>query len=202
MLHDIISYIGTLDPTLIYVVLFISAFVENVFPPSPSDIILVIGATLVANTTVGFIPVLILTSAASGLGFIFMYFIGEYLGDKVIRSGKLKFIKKEELEKTDAWFLKYGYKLILINRFLPGTRAVISFFSGVHHLSRTKTFFMAFISSLLWNTLLILLGVFLGNNIDLIDKYLTTYSNIVLVIMILVIGFFIYKYYRNVKSKK
>jgi membrane protein DedA with SNARE-associated domain len=202
MLHDIISFISTLDPTLIYVVLIISAFVENVFPPSPSDVILVIGATLVANTTIGFIPVLILTSAASGFGFIFMYFIGEYLGDKLLRSGKLKFIKKDKLEKTDAWFSKYGYKLILINRFLPGTRAVISFFSGVHHLSRTKTFFMAFISSLLWNTLLISFGIFLGNNIELIDQYLTTYSNIVLIIMVLVFGYFIYKYYRSVKSKK
>lgn len=188
MLQQIISYISTLDPALVYVVLFFFAFIENIFPPSPSDVVVVVGATLVANSTLGFIPILILTTIGSTIGFVVMYFIGEFFGGKILRAGKLKFITKEGLDKADSWFHKYGYKLILINRFMPGTRAVMSFFSGVHRLKQTPTFIYAAVSSFFWNAFLIFIGIMVGRNVDLIDKYLKTYENIFLVIMVLVVS--------------
>ena len=202
MLQQIIAYISSLDPVLVYFVLFFFSFIENIFPPSPSDLVVVIGATLIVQTPVGWIPILLITTIGSSIGFIVMYYIGKYLSDNVLRNGKLKFIKKESLEKTDLWFEKYGYKLILINRFMPGTRAVVSFFSGIHRLKPMETFLLAAISSLFWNAVLILLGIFLGNNIDLIDKYLTTYSNIILVITILVIIMFFVKFLWKKKIAK
>lgn len=197
MLEQIISYVVNLDPTIIYLVLFFFSFIENLFPPSPSDIVVVIGATMVANSTIGFIPILLVTSIASTLGFIVMYLIGEFSSDKIIRKGKLKFIKQEYLAKADVWFHKYGYNLILINRFLPGTRAVISFFCGVHKLKPIRSFVYAAISSLLWNFILISLGIALGKNIRLIDKYLNLYSDIILIITIILIAFLIFKFWQK-----
>lgn len=202
MLQDIITYISTLDPALIYVVLFFFAFIENILPPSPSDFVLIVGATLISNSTIGFVPILILTSIASGLGFIVMYLIGEYFGEKILRSGKLKFIKAESLEKADKFFHKYGYKIIIINRFLPGTRAVVSFFSGVHKLKPFPTFTYAALSSLLWNSLLIFLGIQLGNNLELIDKYLKEYSQIIFGILALTAFVFLVKFILNKKKNK
>lgn len=201
MLQEILSYISTLDPAVVYLVLFFFAFIENIFPPSPSDVVLVIGSTLIANTPIGFIPILLITSVGSGIGFIAMYYIGEFMGEKLIRKGKLKFLKKESLDKTDGWFSKYGYNLILLNRFMPGTRAVISFFCGVHRLQPTKTFIFAAFSSFVWNAILISLGIALGNNIELIDKYLGTYSNIGLAVTAIVIAFILYKIWKKKKSK-
>jgi membrane protein DedA with SNARE-associated domain len=200
MLEQIISYISNLDPAIIYLVLFFFSFIENIFPPSPSDVVVVIGSTLIAHSAMGFIPILVVTSFASALGFIVMYFIGEFSGEKIIRKGKLKFLKQEYLEKADLWFHKYGYNLILINRFMPGTRAVISFFCGVHRLKPIRSFVYAAVSSFFWNIILISLGIALGNNVHLIDKYLSTYSNIILVISILVVGFVVYKFWRKKKN--
>jgi membrane protein DedA with SNARE-associated domain len=200
MLQEIISFINTLDPALIYIVLFLFSFVENIFPPSPSDFVVVFAATLITHNSVEFFPILAITTVGSTIGFIVMYFIGAFLGEQLLRKGRLKFIKKESLDKADTWFHKYGYKLILINRFMPGTRAVVSFFSGVHGLKRWETFLFAGVSSLVWNLILILLGIFLGKNLDMIDKYLTTYSNIILAITIVVIGYFIIRYF--LKKKK
>ena len=200
MLQEIISFINTLDPALIYLVLFCFAFAENIFPPSPSDFVVVFVATLIAHDSIEFTPILAVTTVGSTIGFIVMYFIGAYLGEKLLRKGRLKFIKKESLEKADIWFHKYGYKLILINRFMPGTRAVISFLSGVHGLKRVETFLFAGLSSLVWNAILILLGIFLGNNLDMIDKYLSAYSNIILIVTIIVIAYFIIRYL--LKKKK
>lgn len=199
MLHEIISYIGTLDPALIYLVLFIFAFIENIFPPSPSDFVVLFGATLIANSTLGFIPILLLTSIGSGLGFIVMYLIGEFFGEKIIRKGKFKFIKEEYLNKADLFFHKYGYNIIIINRFLPGTRAVVSFFCGVHRLKPIRTFIYAWVSSFIWNALLILIGIKLGENLQLIDSYLSRYSLIILSLTCLVIVFALIRFWLKKK---
>ncbi|MFC2085392.1 DedA family protein [Bacteroidota bacterium] len=194
MLEDILSYMSQIDPAWIYFVLFFFSFIENIFPPSPSDVVVVFGASLIASTSLGYLPILVITSIGSAVGFILMYMAGKYFGVKIIRSGKLKFINKEEINKTDIWFNKYGYKLILANRFLPGTRSVISLFSGIYQLDLLKTFIFASISAFLWNAIIIYLGMVLGNNIDLLDYYLTTYSTLILVITVLVLLFILIRY--------
>ncbi len=202
MLQQIISYISTLDPALIYVVLFFFSFIENIFPPSPSDFVVLVGATLISKSTLGFIPILLLTSVGSAIGFIVMYLIGEFLGEKLLRSGKFKFIKQESLDKADRFFHKYGYNIILINRFLPGTRAVVSFFSGVHKLKPMRTFIYAAVSSFIWNAILIFLGIQLGNNLELVDKYLSDYSQIILTITGLIIIIVLVRFWMKKKKSK
>ncbi len=201
MLHEILTYIGSLDITYIYFVLFFFAFIENVFPPSPSDVVVVIGASLIASTGIEFLPILMITSIGSALGFILMYYVGYYLSEHILRRGKLKFISSEALQKTDRWFAKYGYWLILVNRFMPGTRSVISFFSGVHELHVGKTFTNALISATLWNAVIIFMGMQLGSNVEKIDYYLTTYSNIVAALTAIVVIMVILKYFISRKKK-
>ena len=191
---------SNLDPILIYLILFFFAFIENIFPPSPSDVVVVVGASLIATTSMGFIPVLIITSFGSSLGFMLMYFVGKIFGEKIIRSGKLSFITQEGLSNTDIWFNKWGYKLIVANRFMPGTRSVISFFAGVYELEILKTFLFSSISAFVWNLLIIYAGMLLGDNVGTIDYYLATYSKIGVAISVVVILFFVIKYLRNRKK--
>jgi len=200
MLEEILIYISSLDSIWIYFILFFFSFIENVFPPSPSDVVVVVGASLIVSTSIGFIPVLFITSIGSALGFILMYYVGFFLSEKVLRSGKIKFVSKDALNKTDEWFSKYGYWIILANRFMPGTRSVISFFSGVHELHVLKTFLFALISAFLWNIIIIYLGMTLGNNVELIDYYLTTYSNAGIGLTILVCVIFVIRYFLKKKQ--
>lgn len=195
MLQEILTYISTLDTSYVYLILFFFSFIENVFPPSPSDVIVIVGATLIASTSAGFIPILLITSIGSALGFILMYYVGDFFGDKIIRNGKLKFISKESLESTNKWFNKYGYYLILVNRFLPGTRSVISFFTGIHKLKIGKTLLFSLISAFAWNVVIIFAGMELGKNVALIDKYLSTYSTIIILLTLFVILVFAAKYF-------
>ncbi len=202
MLQYVLHQLSGLDTNTIYLVLFFFAFIENVFPPSPSDVVVVVGASLIATTGVDFIPILIITSCGSALGFLLMYYVGYYFGEKIVRSGKLKFISEDALHKADAWFSLYGYWLILANRFLPGTRSVISFFSGVHNLRVLKTFLFALISATLWNIFIVFLGMELGENAKLIDYYLKTYSNIVVLITVLIgAGILIRVYWKKHKGR-
>ncbi len=186
---------SNLDPTLIYLVLFLFAFIENIFPPSPSDVVVVVGASLIATTSIGYLPVLFITSFGSSLGYMLMYYVGKLFGEKIIRSGKLSFITQEGLSNTDIWFNKWGYKLILANRFMPGTRSVISFFTGVYELEVLKTFILSSISAFAWNALIIYAGMLLGNNVGVIDYYLSTYSTVGIIISVVIILFFVFKYF-------
>ena len=95
MLEEILVFISSLDATWIYLLLFFFAFIENVFPPSPSDIVVVVGASLIATTSIEFIPVLFITSVGSAVGFILMYYVGYFLSERVLRSGKLKFVSQD-----------------------------------------------------------------------------------------------------------
>jgi len=202
MVEDIIRFISGLTPFWIYVALFSFAYIENVFPPSPSDLVVIVGGSLVSQSAINFIPTLLLTSLGSVLGFMTLYFIGSQLDKKVLRAGKIRFISLDALDKAEKWFIKYGYFIILANRFMPGTRSVISFFAGLSELKVKKTIMLAAISALAWNTIIIYLGIIFGNNIATIDFYLSRYSNIVLAITAVAVLFFIIRYIWQKKSKK
>lgn len=204
MIENIIDFISALSPFWIYVVLFFFAFIENVFPPSPSDVILLISGSLIVTHSIHYVPTLLLTTVGSVLGFMVLFLIGSQLDKKVVRAGKVKFISIETLDKLESWYARYGYLIILFNRFLPGTRSVISFFGGLSELDAKKTFIYASVSALVWNSLIIYLGIIFGKNLDVVDSYLSTYSNIViavtaLIILIYVVRYFILKRKRRLK---
>ncbi|MBS4035053.1 MAG: DedA family protein [Ignavibacterium sp.] len=195
MIEDFLSHIGELTPFWIYISLFAFAYVENVFPPSPSDLVVVIGGSLVGTGALNFIPTLIITTVGSVLGFMTLFFIGWMLDKKVIKSGKLKFISVEAVLKVEIWFNKYGYWVIAINRFLPGTRSVVSFFAGMSRLDIKRTVILSTISAFLWNFIIIYLGMLFGENVEKVDRYLDTYSNIVIIVTIIIVLFFTARYF-------
>lgn len=195
MFEDILNQISTYPPVWIYITLFLFAFVENVFPPSPSDLVIVIGGTLVGTGDLSFFLSLIFATVGSIAGFMLMFYIGSTVDKKVIHSRRFKFIPVDAIEKVEIWFRKYGYAVIVANRFMPGTRAVISFFAGISNLKAKKTIFLCFISALAWNILMLYLGFVFGDNVAKVDEYLTTYSNLVIAVTILIILFFIFRFF-------
>lgn len=191
MIEQVLDFVSALSPFWIYVVLFIFSFLENVFPPAPSDLVVIIAGSLVATQSLHFIPTLFFTTLGSLLGFMTLFYVGSQLDKKIIRTRRIKFISIDSIDKVENWFLKYGYFIILINRFLPGTRSVISFFAGLSELNYKKTAVLAFLSAVVWNSFIIYLGYEFGKNIQIVDNIISTYSNVVLIISFILILFFI-----------
>lgn len=201
MIEDLLARISVLTPIWIYILLFSFAYIENLFPPSPSDIVIVIGGSLIGTGYLSLIPALVFSTGGSTAGFLTAFAIGWQFDKKLIHAGKLKFINIQSVEKVENAFRKWGYYLIIANRFLPGTRAVISFFGGMSRLDIHKTILLSALSSLLWNFILLYLGITFGKNVATVDSYLGTYSNIVIAITVILILFFIIKYFLNKKKK-
>lgn len=194
MFEHLFSSLSTYDPLLIYSLIIIIPFIENLFPPSPSDIVVVLAGSLIVNGTINFFAALILSTIGSEIGFMVLYYIGLQTDRKLIHTGKMKFISTESVIKAEQWFTKYGYALILFNRFLSGIRAVISFFAGLSELNLRCTIIFSSIGTLVWNAILLGLGVFFGYNLSTIDTFLSSYTKGILVITAMIAIFFLVKY--------
>jgi membrane protein DedA with SNARE-associated domain len=190
MLDSLVAFIQTLPPIGVLLFAILITYTENIFPPSPSDMLLVFCGTLIGFGTVDFIPLLLTSTIGSTLGFLTMYGLGLKLEHRFTQSRALKFISSKQLEKVENWFQKYGYWLIVGNRFLSGTRAVISFFAGMSRLNFTKTSILSAISSAIWNAILLGAGWSLGSNWKIIGEYLALYGKTLtgVAVVALVIG--------------
>jgi membrane protein DedA with SNARE-associated domain len=192
---QILHQLQLLDPLLIYGLIFAVAFVENIFPPSPSDMVIVFAGSLVGVGIIGYPQTLLFATLGSVLGFVVMYKIGDWFGVHILESGKVSFIPIASVKKAEAWFLKYGYWVIVANRFMAGTRAVVSFFAGMSELSLGKTTALCSVSALVWNAILISGGYYLGHNWHRIGFYLITYSRAVTGLIIVVVVWLVVRYF-------
>lgn len=204
MVEEVITFLKTVDPILIYLSVFSIAFIENIFPPFPSDVIVAFSGALSVVSNVSLPVIILFAVAGSTSGFITMYLIGRFAGNKILEKGKIKFISLDVLKEVERWFQKYGYWLIVGNRFLAGTRAVISFFAGVSELDLKKTIILSAVSSFVWNVILIMVGFFVGHNLSKISELITTYNKIVFAVLLAIALYFILKFIfrkKNVKDK-
>lgn len=195
MEERIIEFLSSpyISPWLILAVAFFFQYIENLFPPSPSDVVLLFLGSLVSFNKVDFIPLLIVATIGSALGFFTMFIVGKLLGEKILDTGRFKFITPESLAKTRSWFNRWGYGIVVANRFLSGTRAVVSFFAGIAKLSTIKSTLLASISAFVWNFLILYAGKTLGNNWRAAIHFLELYWKIVLIVIIIVVtGYFVY----------
>jgi membrane protein DedA with SNARE-associated domain len=199
MLEDIVLYLQTSDIPVYLILLFgfLTAFTENVIPPIPGDGILIFLGAFIGLGKVDFIPLLIVSTIGSSLGFSATYYIGKKLGLSIVQHKSFTFISTNSIEKVSSWFQKYGWWMIVLNRFLAGTRAIISFFAGITNLNFKKSIILSTISSLAWNILLLYLGLQFGQNWEKANKFINDYSLFVSIFLSLIALFFIIRFFYN-----
>ncbi len=203
--QDLIQWIKVLPPLSIYIVFFVIAYVENVVPPIPGDLLVAFGGYLAAEEIIQLTPVLLLTTIASVIGFMTMYWLGSHWGTQIQeqreRFWMMKFIPVEYIDKARGWMQRWGQGVVLANRFLAGTRSVISLTAGISHTPVTSTIISSTVSSVLWNSILLGFGWVVHKNWRIIGDYLGVYSQIILVMIALFVLLKLgISYYKRQKS--
>ncbi|RJP50593.1 MAG: DedA family protein [Anaerolineaceae bacterium] len=159
-LADIISQYGTWT----YAILFFVIFMETGFvvtPFLPGDSLLFAAGTFAAlDSGLNVWVLLILLMTAAVLGDTVNYWIGHYLGD---RAYNIKWIKREYLDKTHAFFEKHGGKTIFLARFVPIVRTFAPFVAGIGKMSYGFFFRWNIIGGITWVALFTLAGYYFGN---------------------------------------
>jgi membrane protein DedA with SNARE-associated domain len=170
-----LTFLHSLPKPLIYLSLGLSAFVENIFPPIPGDTITAFGAFLAAMGELDFLGVYVSTTLGNLLGFMALFWLGSYLGRHFFIEQNFWLFKADKIIKAEAWFIKYGYFIIMINRFLPGARSVISIAGGMSGLKTKKVMILCLISCAAWNLIWVFMGYSLGNNWSIVKAEITSH---------------------------
>ncbi|MDP2687595.1 MAG: VTT domain-containing protein [Aequorivita sp.] len=149
-----------------YLVLFLIIMLETgiiLFPFLPGDGLLFSAGVIAATTNLNILALWPLLLLAAITGNLLNYFIGNMLGTG-LRQSRNRFIQKslKPLERTEMYYLRHGNKALVIGRFFPVIRTFIPFFAGVVKMPFKLFFNYTVLGALLWITLFLFLGYFLG----------------------------------------
>lgn len=189
-----------------YLGIFLMMALENLFPPIPSEVVLPFGGFLTTYTNLTVLGVITAATLGSVIGAMLLYSIGLLVDvarlEKIIdRYGHILRIKTEELHKADAWFDNYGYRTVFFCRMVPLIRSLISIPAGMSNMKFFPFIILTVLGTMLWNVLLISVGVVLGANWERILRYMAVYSTIVYILLALgVILFFLW--YIRIRNKR
>ena len=173
--------------SLTYLLLFAIVFAETglvVFPFLPGDSLLFAAGALSALGSLHLWGVMLLLGAAAIIGDFVNYWIGNLFGKKIVDNPRITFINQEHIDKTEAFYKKYGGKAIILARFVPIVRTFAPFVAGVGKMDYQKFFFYNFIGGVSWVSLFTLAGYFFGN-IPAVKEHFTVVVLAIVVISVM-----------------
>ncbi|MFS8652231.1 MAG: DedA family protein [Caldibacillus sp.] len=190
-----------------YFGVFFLILVENIFPPIPSEVILTFGGFMTSRTSLTLLGVIFFATLGSLLGAIVLYWIGRLLDiermEKIVeRWGHILRLKKEDIHKANQWFDRYGIWTVFFCRMVPVLRSLISIPAGMNHMDMGVFLFFTTIGTLIWNTILVGLGAYLGESWEIIVYYMDIYSNIVyaLLVILFIIGMVYFFHFKRKRT--
>lgn len=190
-----------------YVGIFLLITIENIFPPIPSEVILLFSGFASSILNLNKYIIILVSTLGSIAGAFILYYIGRILNKTRLkllvkgRVGKVIKLTENDIDKADKWFEKKGNKAVLICRFIPIVRSLISIPAGMNKMNIIKFSLYTFLGTFIWNTVLVIAGNEVGQNWITIANIMNKYSNIILIIlMVLFISLSIFFYYK--RSKK
>lgn len=204
MQEFIISLMGQFG----YFGVFFLIALENVFPPIPSEVILLFGGFMTTYTSLNIALMVVAATLGSLLGAIVLYYIGKILNKERLKKivsgkvGKVLRLKEKDIDMADHWFDTKGNKTVFFCRFIPIVRSLISIPAGMSEMPMAKFLLYTTVGSAIWNTVLIVIGNRVGENWESILGVFDQYSHIVLILLILIFGLFIVWFYTKKQKKK
>lgn len=198
MITDIFSQIASLIIKIIsdsgYLGVTLLMALESACIPIPSEVIMPFSGYLVALGEFSLLLVIFWGTIGNLLGSIIAYWIGVYGGRPFIeRYGKYVLLRQGELDRAQRFFEKYGGLSIFFARILPIIRTFISLPAGIAKMPFWKFCFYTFIGSFFWSALLSYIGVFLGENWEVIGVYFKKFDWLILILLVVFIFVFLYK---------
>jgi membrane-associated protein len=146
-------------------ILFLIVFAETglvVTPFLPGDSLLFAAGTFAALGSLDPVLLILLLSAAAILGDTVNYWVGAYIGPRAF-SGELRWLRKEHLDRTHAFYEKHGGKTIILARFIPIIRTFAPFVAGVGTMTYSRFLVYNVVGGVVWVTLFVLAGYYFGN---------------------------------------
>ena len=172
-----------------YLGVFLLIAVENIFPPIPSEAVLLFGGFMTTYTGLNIVIMIISATLGSLVGAIVLYYVGRILNKERLKKlvsgkvGKILRLKTEDIDKADKWFDEKGNKTVFFCRFIPIVRSLISIPAGMSEMSMGKFLMYTISGSAVWNTVLLTIGNIVGENWVNMLAIFDQYSHITLTVL-------------------
>ena len=167
-------------------------FLDNIFPPIPSEIIMPSAGYTASKGDLSLIGVIIAGSAGSLIAAMILYWIGRKIPEQhlftfIKHYGKFLRIKVTDREKALGWFNQHGHKIVFFGRMIPAVRSLISIPAGMSKMPFGKFMAYSAFGTIIWTTFLAFLGYHLSEDQALMSLIMQRASYIILAIVILYI---------------
>ncbi len=186
--QSIVNFLVTSIGILGYGGIFILMFLESSFFPFPSEIVMIPAGYLAYQGKMNLVLVIVTGILGSIAGAWLNYFLADKFGRKLL----LKFLKEHHLKMVERFFEKHGHISTFNGRLIPVIRQYISFPAGLAKMNPLKFTLYTGLGAGIWVTMLTFLGYFLGQNKDLIHKYLKQITIITLICISVLTIIYIY----------
>ena len=179
-------------------------FLENLFPPIPSELIMPLAGFTVAKGRMELAPVILAGVIGTILGALPWYYVGKLVGEDNLKRladkyGKWISVSSRDIDKANNWFDKHGEKAVLFCRLVPGVRTLISLPAGISAMPLVPFLIYSTIGTALWVSFLTFAGYALGDNYEIVEEYFGPVSKIVFVLLI--VAFVIWVVNKRKKKK-
>lgn len=196
LLESIIRWAQNLISASGYPGLVLVMFLENIFPPIPSEVILPLAGSLVGEGRFTLLGVTLMGALGSVLGAFVFYELGHLLGEARVRGlvqryGKWLTVSEKDFDTALAWFGRYGEGVIFFARMVPIVRSLVSIPAGIARMALGRFAVYTALGTGLWSFALAFAGHLLGQNWHVVSEWLNRYEKAVAVILIIVVVVFI-----------
>ncbi len=175
-----------------YVAIFAAMFLENLFPPIPSELIMPLGGFYVQQGQLQFLPVVLAGLLGTVIGALPWYGFGRLINEERLevwlsRHGRWIGISPEELARSRRWFSRYGTALVFWGRLVPGIRTLISVPAGIELMPMLPFLIWTTAGSLIWTLLLTGAGLALGESYSNVEVWIDPVSKVVKVALVVAV---------------
>lgn len=182
----------------------VAVFLENVFPPIPSEVVLPLAGFTASQGNMNLLAAFLWATAGSVVGAYLLYWLGAVIGANRLRriADWMWLVEVEDVDKSLHWFDKYGKLSILFGRLLPGVRSLISIPAGIDRMNVLSFGLFTLLGSAVWNALLIYLGFILGENWSQVADVIGQFSTVIKIVIAALVIWAIIKLIRRQKKRQ
>ncbi len=199
---NLTAWIIAIMEQLGYLGIALLMFLDNVFPPIPSEIIMPSAGYSASQGQLTLLGVIIAGCCGSLLAAALLYWIGYTFNHARIfrfvdRYGKYLFIKLNDVKKSLDWFEHYGHRIVFFGRMIPAVRSLISIPAGMSRMPFWKFMFYSGLGTIIWTTFLACVGFYFGENQQLMQQIFHQVSRAIILIILVIVVILLYRRQRR-----
>lgn len=197
-INNFVDFIISFVESFGYLGVFLAVFLEYACLPLPSEVVLPFIGLIASRETISLLGVLFTSVLAGLLGSIVCYYIGYFGGAPILNYIQEKFpSSKKGFDKINHFIHKYEKSAVFIARLIPLTRTYVSLVVGSLRMKLLPFCMYSLGGIVLWNTILILLGYYLGENTELVHRLLSDYSMVAIGLAVIALLYYAYRKYKK-----